>query len=201
MTKKHINLCLFFLAIVLSTNLEAQQLTELWTGLRKGQPQNELPKGNAPFQQSKRIPKENKPTKLISTQANEWLISNGWEMTDGKTVIESGKSIFDPQLNTSEWYNATVPGTVLTTLVEQGVYPDPFFGLNNMNIPESLSRTDWWYRCKFNIPQNTNDKQLFLLFNGINYRATVYVNGKHIGDIKGAFIRGEFNVTDVIPIT
>jgi hypothetical protein len=42
-----------------------------------------------------------------------------------------------------------VPGTVLTTLVDRGVYPDPTIGLNNMAIPESLSRQDYWYRSEF----------------------------------------------------
>lgn len=189
---------ILLLFMVSSANFKAQQLTNLWTGLRQPQLQSELPKGNASFQEAKRVEKQNLPTKLIPTQEGEWIITQGWEMTDGATVIESGKSIFDPQLNTATWYNATVPGTVLTTLVNQGVYPDPFFGLNNMNIPDSLSRTDWWYRCKFTIPQDIAGKQLQLLFNGINYRAEVYLNGKRLGSIKGAFIRGEFDITAIV---
>ena len=47
------------------------------------------------------------------------------------------------------WLDATVPGTVLTTLVDQGVYPEPTYGLNNMAIPESLNREDYWYRTEF----------------------------------------------------
>ena len=49
----------------------------------------------------------------------------------------------------SAWLDATVPGTVLTTLVDQGVYPEPTYGLNNMAIPESLNREDYWYRTEF----------------------------------------------------
>jgi hypothetical protein len=30
-----------------------------------------------------------------------------------------------------------VPGTVLTTLVDRGVYPDPDYGLNNTAIPKA----------------------------------------------------------------
>ena len=40
-------------------------------------------------------------------------------------------------------------GTVLTALVDRGVYPDPAYGLNNLAIPESLGRQDWWYRTTF----------------------------------------------------
>ncbi|MFQ9316994.1 glycosyl hydrolase 2 galactose-binding domain-containing protein [Dysgonomonas mossii] len=171
---------------------------QLWTGLKQPQPQSELPKGKAPFQTSERVAKRSIPTALVPVQSGEWIISDGWEMTDGKTAMASNKSIFDPQYSTSAWYNATVPGTVLTTLVNQGVYADPYFGLNNMNIPESLSRTDWWYRCKFTVPKDIDGNQLRLLFNGINYKADIYLNGKSLGDMKGAFIRGEFNITDLV---
>ncbi|MDR1884241.1 MAG: glycoside hydrolase family 2 [Prevotella sp.] len=193
----HIKSMLIFVLAMSSTGINAQQLTNLWTGLRQPQPQSELPKGKAPFQVSKRIAKQDLPTRLVLSQEGEWIITQGWEMTDGARVIESGKSVFDPQLNTEAWYNATVPGTVLATLVNQGIYPDPFFGLNNLNIPDSLSRTDWWYRCKFNVPQNAAGRQLRLLFNGVNYQAEVYLNGKKLGSIKGAFVRGEFDITNI----
>lgn len=70
-------------------------------------------------------------------------------MTDADRVVAEGGSLFSPAYDTSGWYNAVVPGTVLTTLVDAGVYPDPYYGLNNMAIPESLCRTEWWYRDPF----------------------------------------------------
>jgi hypothetical protein len=157
-----------------------------------------MPKGNAPFQKPQKVAKKDIPTQLIKYQSNEWVITDGWEMTDNKTVIESRKSVFDSHLNTETWYNATVPGTVLTTLVNQGVFPNPFYGLNNLAIPDSLSRMDWWYRCKFTLPKEAEGQRIRLLFNGINYRADVYLNGKSIGNMKGAFIRGEFDVTNIV---
>ena len=171
---------------------------QLWTGLRAPQPESELPKGNAPFQVPVRVAKQNIATELTEQLAGEWQITKGWELIDEEQIILSPKSIFDTSLNTDNWYNATVPGTVLTTLVDQGVYADPYFGLNNMNIPESLSRTNWWYRCKFEVPTKVTNDRLHLVFNGINYAAEVYLNAKKIGTMKGAFIRGEFDITDVV---
>ncbi|MBN9301041.1 MULTISPECIES: glycoside hydrolase family 2 protein [Dysgonomonas] len=197
-SKFYVSLMILMLMSLVQINAQDFIPGQLWTGLKQPQPQSELPKGKAPFQTSERVAKRNIPTALIPLQSGEWIISDGWEMTDGKTAMASNKSIFDPQYNTSGWYNATVPGTVLTTLVNQGVYPDPYFGLNNMNIPESLSRTDWWYRCKFTVPKDIDGNQLRLLFNGINYKADIYLNGKSLGDMKGAFIRGEFNITDLV---
>jgi hypothetical protein len=34
-------------------------------------------------------------------------------------------------------------------LIARGVYPDPDYGLNNLAIPDSLSRQDYWYRSVF----------------------------------------------------
>lgn len=197
-SKFYVSLMILMLMSLVQINAQDFIPGQLWTGLKQPQPQSELPKGKAPFQTSERVAKRNIPTALVPVQSGEWIISDGWEMTDGKTAMASNKSIFDPQYSTSAWYNATVPGTVLTTLVNQGVYADPYFGLNNMNIPESLSRTDWWYRCKFTVPKDIDGNQLRLLFNGINYKADIYLNGKSLGDMKGAFIRGEFNITNLV---
>ena len=49
---------------------------------------------------------------------------------------------------------ATVPGTVLTTLVNDGVYPEPLYGENMRPevIPESLAHTSYWYRTTVTVP-------------------------------------------------
>lgn len=170
----------------------------LWNGLRNNQPENELPKGNAPFQTAVKVPKRAIPTQFVPVSDTEWIISEGWELASSTQVIESKESLFDPELNTSDWLNATVPGTVLTTLVNEGIYPDPYYGLNNMAIPDTLSRMDWWYRTVFELPNPLHDKNIRLLFNGINYRAEIFLNSKKLGNIDGAFIRGEFDINDVI---
>ncbi|MDR0427998.1 MAG: glycoside hydrolase family 2, partial [Dysgonamonadaceae bacterium] len=170
----------------------------LWNGLRNNQPDEEMPKGNASFQILERKAKINKTTQLIPVNQREWILSDGWELSASERLIESGESLFDPELNTQNWLNAIVPGTVLTTLVDQGIYPDPYFGLNNLSIPDTLCRMDWWYRIVFETPELSDNKQYRLLFNGINYRAEVFLNETKLGNIDGAFIRGKFEVTDLI---
>ena len=84
---------------------------------------------------------------------------------------------------------------MLTTLVDRGVYPDPSYGLNNLAIPEKLSRQDYWYRTEFDTPAEAAGRTMWLTFNGVNYSAEVWVNGRMTGTMKGAFIRGRFPVT------
>ena len=98
---------------------------------------------------------------------------------------------------TSGWFRAVVPGTVLTTLVANHVYPEPLFGENNRPtiIPESLSRTSYWYRTSVVVPPGFAGHRVWLNFDGVNYLADVWVNGARVGDIPGAFARGRFDIT------
>ncbi len=85
-------------------------------------------------------------------------------------------------------------------MVDRGIYPNPYYGLNNMAIPESLNQQDYWYRTEFPTPGAAHGRQLTLTFEGINYQADVWLNGHALGTIKGAFLRGIFDVTkDVRP--
>ena len=98
------------------------------------------------------------------------------------------------------WYRATVPGTVLTTLVNNNIYPEPAYGENDRPniIPESLCRTSWWYRTEFSVPSAYRGRRIWLKFEGINYTADVWVNGTRVGAIRGAFIRGDFDITPLV---
>ncbi len=125
---------------------------------------------------------------------NRWQL-NGWRLAVAGDVQADGAILSQPGYDTSAWYAATVPGTVLTTLVDRGVYPDPYYGLNNLAIPEKLARQDYWYRTQFHIDPENAGKTYTLIFNGINYASEVWVNGKKLGGTKGAFIRGQFEIT------
>ncbi len=105
-----------------------------------------------------------------------------------------------PAPSAKQWYPATVPGTVLTTLVSNKIYPDPLYGENNRPniIPESLCRTSYWYRDEFIVPRGYAGKQIWLNFDGINYMADIWVNGAKVGSMEGAFMRGIFNITALV---
>jgi len=99
---------------------------------------------------------------------------------------------FDPQ----GWYAATVPGTVLTTLVNNGVYPEPLYGENMRTIPESLNKTSYWYRTTFTVPTAYKGRHIWIHFGGVNYSAQIWVNGREVGTMRGAFIRGDFDISE-----
>ena len=166
-------------------------------GLVFPQSQENLPKSKAPKPVCERKAFIDKPAMLMPTAEGNLVLQDGWQMIEASTLVEKNITIWDTA-TTDGWYNATVPGTVLTTLVEQQVYPDPYYGLNNLYIPETLCRQEWWYRISFPTPDNAANEQLTLLFNGINYKAEVWLNQKRLGDIAGAFTRAEFPINEVL---
>ena len=164
-------------------------------GLVSPQPQSELPHSATPPQQAVRKPKRPAQARLVPSGADSWVLSDGWELAQTDRLVGSDGSLFDSAYDTSAWYNAVAPGTVLTSLVEAGVYPDPYYGLNNLSIPDSLCRTEWWYRIRFPQPRDVAGHRVWLRFDGINYRADVWLNGRKAGTVDGAFTRGVFDAT------
>jgi hypothetical protein len=184
-----------FLLIFIQLSLFAQN-----KGLSRPRDPASLPKSRAIISLPTPIPKISKQAKLVSTQDNEWIISDGWELAAAKKVNATGIEITKTSFNTDSWINATVPGTILTTLVNQGYYPDPLYGLNNLSIPDTLCRTDWWYRTLLPLPAGSENRRIQLLLNGINYKAEVWLNGSFLGTITGAFIRGQFDITSFLHV-
>ena len=132
-------------------------------------------------------------------QDGRLVLDRGWELGDGDGVSAQGSEISTPGFATGlvsgPWYDATVPGTILTTLVDQGVYPDPLLGLNNLLIPDDLALRPWWYRTEFTPPAAWRNRHVRLLLHGINYHAEIWLNGKRLGEITGAFRRGIFDLS------
>ena len=177
-------ICTVFCALQISAQNPHKQKLSTNFGLASPQPEETLPVSSVPVTMPQRVEKKPSVTVLRPKSENVWEITSGWELCEGDKVL------------TDDWYNATVPGTVLTTLVAQGVYPDPYYGLNNLAIPDDLCRKDWWYRCSFELTEEMLAKEsLELLFNGINYKADIWLNGVKLGNMAGAFIRGRFDIT------
>lgn len=166
-------------------------------GYRAPQDPATMPRGKAPFSAPEAKPAPDTPAIEFSGN-NSWTLAGGWRLIAAPKVDANGASVSEPQFDAKQWYAATVPGTVLTTLVDRGIYPDPYYGLNNLEIPETLNKQDYWYRTEFRAPRATEGKHLTLTFEGINYRAAVWLNGQSLGTITGAFIRGAFDVTGIL---
>ena len=143
-----------------------------------------------------------------------------WFVKSAYLVEEKGEVISSGQFKPSGFYRTCVPATVLTALVENGVYPDPYVGLNNMKIPDASDefnrmydlakfshlpdgRNPWadpyWFWTQFRLPEAYKGREIWLNIEGINYRAEVWLNGHLIADSKeivGMFGRWSLDITE-----
>ena len=167
-------------------------------GLSEPQDPSTLPRSKAPFQKPVAQPLQPAELRSETVGHNPWTIHGGWKLAPAPKVKATGEEISKAGFRDKDWLPATVPGTVLTTMVARGLYPDPDYGLNNMAIPETLAHQDYWYRVEFRTPAAARGRRLTLTFLGVNYAAEVWLNGKKLGGFRGAFLRGTFDVTDVV---
>ncbi len=126
------------------------------------------------------------------------LIGGAWKIQRVTGVNDAGEAISTPGFTCDNWVTATVPGTVLTSYWNAGALPDPNFGDNQLMISESFFNADFWYRNEFMVPAEFSGDRMLLNFDGINWKADVFVNGTGVGKIEGAFIRGVFDVTNLV---
>jgi hypothetical protein len=142
----------------------------------------------------------NSPPMSYAPPAQSISMTNGWQLQSASKVSDSGNVISRTNYQSDNWYPATVPGTVLTTLVNNRVYPEPLYGTNNYAIPDSLCHTSYWYRTVFTVPTSYTSNRVWLNFGGINYTANVWLNGSSIGIMQGAFARGVFDITSHVNV-
>jgi len=138
-----------------------------------------------------------------SAQVKQVKLTN-FDVQSSAIVGNSGQELSSAQYHSrNHWYPVTVPSTILTGLVVNHVYPDPYQALNNMRIPDASDefnkqyglekyshlpgnpnpwKKPYWYRTKFKVPAVDKGKFFQLIFKGINYRAAVWLNGHQIAD-------------------
>jgi hypothetical protein len=167
-------------------------------GLRAPQERATLPVPTSEFSKPLAKPDVAEGPSLARRGAGEWALAGGWRLLEAPKVKDEGAAVSRPAYASVGWLRATVPGTILTTLVDRGVYPDPDYGLNNLAIPETLNKQDYWYRTEFTPPASTKGRRFQLTLGGVNYSAEVWLNGRRLGEVRGAFLRGVFDVTDVL---
>jgi len=133
------------------------------------------------------------------------VLGSGWQLQDAAKVTALPGKVASAEFATENghvagWHTAVVPGTVLTSLVKDGTYPDPMYGENNRPdvISESLAHTNYWYRTNFTVPQAYAGHHIWLNFDGVNYAAAMWVNGKQVGSTLGAFARGAFDISALV---
>ena len=82
--------------------------------------------------------------------------------------------------------------------------PDPAVGTNFANVPmpaDSPFKPAWWYRKVFEVPPVAATQHFWLHFDGINYRAEIWLNGQRVAgpdQVAGTWRLFCFEVTPLV---
>ena len=150
------------------------------------------------------------------------LLHEAWQMRESAICGNAGELFSTTQFRPDGWYSTTVPATALSVLVNHGIYPNPYIGMNNMRIPdisdefnekygldkfshlpgkENPWQKPYWFRNSFELPESYAGKTVWLNLDGINYRAEVWLNGKRVAgkdELAGMFQRFRLDVSDYV---
>ncbi|MCK3683607.1 glycoside hydrolase family 2 TIM barrel-domain containing protein [Maribellus sp. YY47] len=134
-------------------------------------------------------------------QKSEIILNSNWKAKRAGEVTVDGTIISSSDFKLFDWLDATVPGTVLTTLLNNNKVPDPFFGMNNELIPDiyevGSEYYTFWFLNNFELPPLKPGQQVWLKFRGINYSANIFLNGKRVNTDthRGMFLRQKYLIT------
>ena len=137
------------------------------------------------------------PKKAAARQGARQDLSGGaWKLQRASLVQADGTALSGTSFDDTGWMVATVPGTVLASYVNAGAVADPNFADNQFLASDSYFRSPFWYRDTFDA--RIDSERQYLHFDGINWKADVFLNGKSLGRIEGAFREAEFDVTGLL---
>lgn len=130
------------------------------------------------------------------------VLSSGWKMQPAGKLIDVGEQLISQnEYDAKDWYEAIVPGTVLGSLTTTKIVEDPYFGINMQKVDPEQFKQPWWYRSTFKLNQEDLNKKVSLHFNGINYRADLWINGKKVvgkDEFAGTYRIFTFNINDFV---
>jgi exo-1,4-beta-D-glucosaminidase len=163
---------------------------------------------------------QSKPGNSVKTLAlgDRLMLREGWQVQTSSGQPE-GPVLSKGDFAAQGWYPTVIPATVSGILAQAGVYPDPFVGTNLRDwpgmgrggrgarggggagtAPSNPFSVPWWFRTEFDLPADTAGRAITLNFEGISYRADIWLNGEQIADANqaaGAMRRFAFDITKV----
>ena len=128
-------------------------------------------------------------------------LNEDWGIQSADQVKVGGKEVSMPAYQADTWVKGNIPATVMTILRESGEYQNLFMGDNIDRVDNARFKQPWWYRKNFAVNNFDKNAVYQMRFEGLNYKANIWINGKQVGDaseIEGPFSRWTFNVSQYL---
>ena len=124
-------------------------------------------------------------------------LRDGWHIASAAETEAEGAAISTAGFDVAGWTATSVPATVMAALVASGEVEDPYFNRNLEKVSAERFQHPWWYRTELTVEAPRPASRL--VFEGINFRADVWLNGRQIGsrdDLVGSFRMFELDVSE-----
>ncbi len=124
-------------------------------------------------------------------------LKENWAIKDFEHNLGFAERAYSADYNINEFLRTSVPASVQTALFNAEQIPDPYIGYNANDIAW-IEKKEWWFFKDFETPVHDKQQRILIRFEGITYRAEVWINGAAIGRIEGMFRIDEFDVTEYL---
>ena len=127
-------------------------------------------------------------------------LDEGWQCQSSAVVTLDGVALSQGQTSSTPWYATHVPTTVMGALVDNGEYPKILERDNYRRYDTKRFMVPWFFRKSFRLENLSGQEHVRLLFEGIDYRADIFMNGKLVAShdtVAGPFRTFAIDVTDI----
>lgn len=129
--------------------------------------------------------------------ATDILLHGEW---DCLWAEPSGRNARMMNENEDQWsgrITCRIPCSVQTALFEAGLAGDPMVMKNNLHLSWAAEK-EWWLRKRFSVPAAWRGRRISLHFDGVDYRASFWLNGRELGQHEGMFGGPDYDVSHLL---
>ena len=130
----------------------------------------------------------------VDLSKNSWKMRGYWPNTP---IFGNSMETGGAMGAVTHWMPAKVPGCVMNDLIENGLVKDPYYEMNSLACEWVANR--WWvYSSEFAADICWQGQDVFLIFEGIDYKCHIFLNNKLLCKHEGMFEPIRANVSDKV---
>ena len=132
------------------------------------------------------------------TDGESVYLEEGWRLFSSEGIPQDGAVISSPRFDNTTGYPVRLPATVMHGLMQNNRFPDIFEPHILEQMDKAPYEVPWWYRREFTVEKLAADDFYRLTFEGINYKANIWLNGSLIAgeeSVQGSYGVWSYEVT------
>jgi len=120
----------------------------------------------------------------VFLSGKDWKLGS-YEMGDGERA-----GTYLPDFDDRAFATVKVPGEVQLQIGLKDM--DLYYQSKTLTL---VNQKEWWYRKRFTVSKGEAGKLLRLMFEGVDYFATVWLNGEKLGEHEGCYVPFSYDVS------